>query len=53
MKVGTYLPWVGGAEEPLLEGVLFLMRLCCFLHLTDTHGAPPGCPALCHRMFWG
>lgn len=27
MKVGTYLPWGGGAEEPLLEGVLFLMRL--------------------------
>ena len=50
---GNISPLGGGAEEPLLEGVLFLMRLCCFLHLTDTHGAPPGCLALCHRMFWG
>lgn len=27
-----------GVEEPLLEGVLFLMRVCCFLHLIHSLG---------------
>ena len=48
---GNIFPLEG--EEPLLKGMLFLMRVCCFLHLTDIHWAPPGCLALCHRMFWG